>query len=353
MKKAVELHPEVAFMPLFLAEVYNEWKRPAEEETIYRRLISISKERRVLITAHLRLAKLLHQQNRFSEEEFVLWGFQRVYPEWANYELETFYDSLIKAYPNNTDWQYRYADFKYKHGSRFTATKEFEKLLAIDSTQAARAHVHALAGAYYLHEGKKTKMSETDSTWAGDMPKAIAHLRRAAALEPSLPSAKYDLARACTAIFEYDEALAVLRNLLDSNDLGFESRLLLADLEMRSGNTEAAEKLLQRAWDLQPEPVPHLNELSGKLKQLEGKPKEAMDFYLKELAFDDDEIVQNLAYGLARLYAQQNDKNNALKYLEAAVLERLECKHLMRYDPAWDALRSEIKFKELVKKLAD
>ncbi len=346
--RLIELRPEVPYMPFFLADVYRQWQRPKEEERIYRRFIHQSQDQRILTKVHLLLAELLEKQGRFSEQELMLWGFYRIDDRWASYELANFYHNMTSQFPNDPDWKYRYADFNYKCSSHLSGVLAFEQLLKMDTAQAARAYIHALAGAYYLNEGGKTKRSETDTTWRGDLPKAIEHLRKAVALEPAQPSAKYDLARACTTVFEYEEALAVLRSLRDSNDLDLDSRLLLADLEMRSGNTDAAAALLEKAWDMLPKPERGLAALAGKLQQLKGNAEAAIQQYETETKLESHETPANLSYSIARLYAQSGKKADSLKWLKTAFDMGFKSKLVVKYDPALDVLRKDAEFEGLL-----
>ncbi|MCC6722870.1 MAG: tetratricopeptide repeat protein [Saprospiraceae bacterium] len=347
--KLIELRPEVEFMPLFLAEVYHDWQRPHEEEVIYRRFIANSKDTRILTKAHLQLSDLLDLQKRFSDRELVLWNFQKINDDWANYELAAFYSNMVFTNPNNTDWLFRYADFNKKHGASKTGTELYEQLLQKDSLHAASAYIHALLGKYYLEETPKPEFSETRQNWKLEFPKAVQHLKSAIALAPGLPSAHYDLARACTSIFEYDEALSVLRNLRDSNDLNLSSRLLLADLEMREGNTEIASGLLQKAVDMLPATTHELASLQGKLAQLKAAPKTAIENYKTAISLQKND--SNMAYSIARLYANLGNHDEALNWLDTAIANEFDHKLVIKYDPAWEAFRNETKFFELVKRI--
>ncbi len=347
--KLIELRPEVEFMPFFLAAVYHDWQRPIEEEVIYRRFIANSKDTRILTKAHLQLSELLDLQKRFSDRELVLWSFQKINDDWANYELAAFYSNMVYTNPNNTDWLFRYADFNKKHGEGKMSTALYEQLLINDSLHAASAYIHALLGKYYLEETPKPEFSETRQNWKLEFPKAVQHLKSALALAPSLPSAQYDLARACTSIFEYDEALSVLRNLRDSNDLNLSSRLLLADLEMREGNTEIASGLLQKAVDMLPATTHELASLQGNLSQLKAMPKAAIENF--KTAFSIDKEDSNTAYSIARLYANLGSHDEALNWLDTAIANHFGHKLVIKYDPAWEAFRNETKFVEMVKRI--
>lgn len=393
MKRLVELRTEVEYIPFFLADIYHDWLRPLEEEAIYRNFIYRSSDKRILTSAHLRLADLLHGQKRYSEEELNLWEFQELDRDWGNTELAIFYDTVVKAFPQNPDWMYRLADFDYRQSKHKLGIAAFEKLLKLDTAQAARAYIHSLAGDYYLKEGTKTKLAETDTSWAGDLPKAIAHLRQAAQLAPQLPSAKYDLAMAYEKTYEYGDALSVLEALRDSNDLDFNSRLLLVDLYARAGRFGAAKNLLDKALDIQPEAVVGLPGLAGKLAMLQGKTSNAIEFYSQEfdlamlssetstLVYNksenenyilvsndsshvpisgrvkwrsgDDEnydLATSTAYTLARLYALVGKKEECVKWLKIALNRGFDAALVLKYDPALDGLRGDSQFNELLTK---
>ncbi len=355
-KRLIMLRPEVEFMPFFLANVYRDWQRPAEEEAIYQHFITKSNENDILAMSYLSLGKLMHKQARYSEEELLLWEFfDKMDKDQGIYELSMFYYRMTEIYPNDPNWQYRKADFKYHFDKHVNGVYEFQVVLEKDSLFPARPYIHALAGAYYLNEGDKKYLNEADELWAGDLPKAIAHLRQAAALAPSLPSAKYDLARACISLFKYEEAMAVLENLRDSNDLDFDSRLRLADLYASAGRFEEAKALLDKAWGTKPEAVDGLPALAGKLEMLQGNTAKAIDYYRQEFdlakaSADHSEIAISTAYTLARLYALLDKKADSLKWLEEAFGRGFDSKLVVKYDANWDQYRADLDFEALVGK---
>lgn len=380
-KRLIPLRPEVGFLPIYLAEVYSAWERPIEEEAIYKSLIDKGIE---LVKTYDSYSDLLMKQKRYQDLENLLWkGIHSGEVEyWATKNLGVFYNNMVNKFPNNADWLYRMAIFNYHYVSHGYGVDRLLKVLEIDTTFAARPYIHALAGAYYLHEGRGKFFRSNDPDW-GDLPAAIQQLRQAVSLAPTLPSAKYDLSQACVEMFEYEEALAVLQALRDSNDLNFESRLRLADLLLRSGRFSEANKMLQIAWDIQPEAVRGLPVLSGKLLQLQGKHADAIALYRQEyeLAIADNlnsqrsnnqpnkavmgnevieffglrgsdveyyDVATATAYTLARLYAWSNKKAEAMKWLQEALNKGFDSKLVMKYDPAFKDLRADAAFQKMM-----
>ncbi len=373
--RLLPLRPEVEFMPVFLAEVYQVWQRPIEEAQIYRGLIKKTKNSLILEYSFTNLYFLLDRQKRYSEAELLLWEAFYHDDEKVRYlgldYLSSFYSSLAYLFPNDANWMYRMADFSYDHINHKKGVLAFEQVLDRDSNFVARPYIHSTAGAYYLHEGKRKYFRELNTDWAGDLPKALIHLRQAARIAPTLPTAKFDLALTCKELFEYDEALSTLVALQDSNDLNFDSRLLLADLLTRSGRFAEADVLLKKAWDIQPTAVLGLPGLSGRWEALNGDLKKAINYNLQEFDLavayvektkekttnvggrrEGQEVLYDpatsTAYTLARLYAKSGNKKEALNWLKKAFELGFDSELVVKYDPAFNELRTNPTFQEII-----
>jgi|GEM_PF-3153509 len=156
------------------------------------------------------------------------------------------------------------------------------------------------------------------------------------------------LATAYLLLFRYAEALALLESLRDSNDLHTASRLQLADLYMRSGRFNEAKALLDKAWDIHPEPIPGLPELTGKLHQLQGETAKAIDFYEQANGLEREYDDGSLCYTLARMNARMGNKEGTLNWIELAYKNGFRYPRVLKYDPDMDKFRQDADFVEVL-----
>jgi len=350
LKRLIALRQEVALMPVFLGELYKKWGRLESAEQIYRNFLATIQSHDLLLTSYLSLSEICHTQGRFSEQEQLLWDLYDLNSIFGTYELVMFYNDMLEKYPNDAALRYRFADFEYKIIGHRAGIFEFEKLVALDSNAAAIGHVLALIGRYYLKEVSQPYASESLPNWRAGIPKAIQYLELSARKAPTVHAVKYDLAAAYLKIFQYDEAIAVLDSLYKNGGLDFPNRLVFADLQLRSGQFEAAKQLIDKAWDIQPEAVPGLAGLNAKWHLLNGEPDKAMPLYKQELSFAKDREKAYIIYTLARIYAQKGEKSKALELLWQATDNGFDCPLVMKYDPVWAPYMHLMAFVDLYQK---
>jgi eukaryotic-like serine/threonine-protein kinase len=82
---------------------------------------------------------------------------------------------------------------------------------------------------------------------------------------------------------------------------------------------------------------------------LSGRHSEAQKALDGLLGFSKHDLVSN--YSLAGAWAAMGDKNRALDDLEKAFAKRAPFLNFIRSDPEMDALRSEPRFQELVRRM--
>lgn len=352
LKRLSTLRPEVEFMPVFLGEVYKKWGRLEDAERIYRDFLPKSESQQLLISAYQSLAWILGQQERYTEQELLLWDFYKFDKGFGTNELVVFYHNMITKFPNNSDWYYRFADFEYQVICHLSGIIEFKNLYELDSNYSAIGHALALIGRYYLNEAAQPILNESLSDWEKDNPSAIHYLELSVQKAPNIHAVKYDLAAANLKVFRYQKALAVLDSLRKNGGLDFPNRLVLADLLLRSGRFEEAKAHLDKAWDMQPEALHRLPEITGKWHQLHGETENAIGFYEQELPFAEGKAKANLCYTLARLNAQKGKQVAALEWLRQAGVNGFDCPLVMKYDPAMASVKHTIAFVDLYKKIA-
>lgn len=81
-----------------------------------------------------------------------------------------------------------------------------------------------------------------------------------------------------------------------------------------------------------------------------GKREEARSILNEMLNLSSERYVP--AHNIALIYCALGENSKALDYLEKAYLERDARMVFLRVEPQWNNLRSEVRFKELIKKLA-
>lgn len=357
-QRLIELRPEVVFMPFYLAEVYRDWSRPADEEVIYRRFLEDkSSKDSVAIAALERLVPLLDKQGRYGDEEITLWLLYQRDADRALLPLRLFYQKMSSRYPASPDWLFKRAEFEYNFSEteleKIEKVALFEKVIAIDTAFSARAYIHHKAGQFYLSSGLRAAKEESESQWEHDHAQAIRHFEQALERLPGWPEPQYGLAAAYLDLFDYKKALPVLERLYHNRQINFENRLRLADLYTRSGRFAGADTLLQAARLMQPEPVSRLPGLAGKWYLLQGQTAKAIAQFQLETSIDKTKNYKDEHYTLARLFAREGKKKEALQQLRVALGKGFNHKLVLRYDTDWDAMRRDGDFVELVSRMKD
>jgi tetratricopeptide (TPR) repeat protein len=348
-QRLIGLRQEVDFMPFYLAEVYRDWNRPTEEETIYRRFLDDkSSSDSVAIAALERLVSLPDKQGRYGEQEVTLWLLYQRDADRALLPLHLFYLKMTTRYPDSPDWLFKRADFEYNFSHILPEKEEkvamLEKVIAMDTAFSARAHIHHKAGQFYLSSGLSAAKETGEPEWEQYHAKAIRHFEQAIERSPDWPDPQYGLAAAYLDLFDYENALRVLEKLHRSRQINFENRLRLADLYTRSGRFAGADSLLKAATNMQPAPVSGLPGLLGKWYHLQGQPAEAIAQYQLETSLDKTKKYKDEYYTIARLYARMGKKKEALQSLQVAIENGFHHKRVLRYDSDWEGLRGDRDF---------
>ncbi|MBI1227532.1 MAG: tetratricopeptide repeat protein [Bacteroidetes bacterium] len=350
-QRQIELRPDNYANYLQLANVYRDWGRPKEEEAIYREILTKKPDFHGINEVYMSMIALLDKQARYTEEELMLWERYNAGNFKGSGGLEDFYDKMTSLYPNNAEWLYRYANYISNENPTYynnEGIEQYLKVTELDTLFSARAYIFEKAGDYYLKAGKDNNKNESYLGWESDLPLAIKNYRKAISLAPSQPGPKYGLAKACLSIFEYEEALTTLSSLRDSNDLDFDSRLMLADLLIRSGHFAEGQALLDKAADIQPEAIAKLPELNGLAQKLQGNIASAIQFYQQEIALHSMEDNSDRYYILAELFASQGKKTEALEWLKTAFENGFYAELVVKYDPLLNKLRGNMDFEDLL-----
>ncbi len=355
-QRLIKLRPEVDFMFLFLANVYKDWNRFDREEELYKTYLkSFEGKDELGLQVMERYITLLDKTGRYGEEEMMLWRLYHKVNSRAENRLRNLYSRMTEMYPNDANWLFKQADFKFNHAhsdqEQQFAIELFEKVITLDSAHSSRAYIHNKAGYFYLYLGlkePKEMQEEPSSNWEHYQNLAIAHFKQAVERTPDHPAPHYGLASAYIDLFDYENALPVLESLHRQNNLNFDNRLKLADLLTRSGQFGKADSLLQKAHYMQPEPVPGLAETQGKWHLLQNQPDRAIEQYLLEKSLDKADKNNGLSYTLARLHARLGHSEEALLWLDMALKSGFKYGRVIRYDSDWDQVREREDFEALL-----
>lgn len=170
----------------------------------------------------------------------------------------------------------------------------------------------------------------------GNYEKAISIFKRVLELQPSLHSARRDLAMAFVETGDVDHALNHLIEVLRLDPQDTWSWVVLANLYIREkSDPETGEKFLRRALDIKPDDAWALNSLAA-VRHQQGRTDEAVALFEKAIAANPE--FPNPYYGEAAAFASAHQTDKAV-----AILSRLFPRAKMqdaRSQPVFDQARS-------------
>jgi tetratricopeptide (TPR) repeat protein len=149
--------------------------------------------------------------------------------------------------------------------------------------------------------------------WAREYDRAIEHYQKALDLDPSLTIMRLFMAEAYEQMGRFQEALAECKQ-VSLTDKSPTTMAELARAYAMFGRRDEAQKIL------------------GELKEVS-----------RQRYFP--------SYAVATIYTGLGDKERALEWLEKAYEERCGWMAFLRVDPALDSLRSEGRFKDLLRRV--
>jgi tetratricopeptide (TPR) repeat protein len=129
--------------------------------------------------------------------------------------------------------------------------------------------------------------------------------RKAVALDPKSHSARLSLAIVLFSQLKYGEALDIDRSLLAEDPNDSEANLLAGEILVQQNLYAEAEPYLSKCRSLQPEFVPRLHALLGRVYAATDRIPAAISEYKEGLSSDEDGSIH---YQLARLYQKSGDK---------------------------------------------
>ena len=222
------------------------------------------------------------------------------------------------AYHFDYDWQ--------------TAERLFKRALELDSKSFIAHHWHG----EFLNLTGKTK-------------EGIAEIETALSLNPLSQAAYGDLAFGYYLARNYEKAIFYMNKSLEMERNSAITRYNLSEFnEMQGKNDEAAAEWL-KAMALEEDDAQDINSLETAYKSKDFCRFSLAKAVWLERATTPDSYI--LATDIAKSYIGAGDNEKALTRLETAYEERSPDLIFIGHSPAYDRLRNELRFREIVKKM--
>jgi TolB-like protein/DNA-binding winged helix-turn-helix (wHTH) protein/Flp pilus assembly protein TadD len=146
----------------------------------------------------------------------------------------------------------------------------------------------------------------------------------------------------------YDLAIEQSRNTVDLDPNFAAAHLILGESYMRRGKHKEALDELQKATTLSGDSPLYMAQVGVSLA-VAGEKKEALRVIRELQDISGKRYVS--PYGIAQIYAALNDKEQTYKWLETAYDDRAVWMSYLAVDPAFDSIRSEEHFRDLLRRV--
>jgi tetratricopeptide (TPR) repeat protein len=180
------------------------------------------------------------------------------------------------------------------------------------------------------------------------MDESLVEMTRARSLDPLSVSMNFSLGWRLYLARQYDQAIVQLLDTIEMDPTYLLSYIMLGQCYEQERRYPEAIAQLQKAAALSPDSPPVLAAL-GHAYALSGKRADAVKL-LNELKRESGARYVS-PYYLALLYAGLDDHEQSLASLQRAYDDRSNNMLFLRVLPQFDALRSEPKFKELLRQI--
>jgi len=180
----------------------------------------------------------------------------------------------------------------------------------------------------------------------GQLNRALTEMKLAEQLDPLSAPASWDVGRVLFYSGRLAEARAQARKALELDDRFAHAYMLLAQISEREGNTTDALSLMEKGMSLAGR-TPLFVSMWGYVNARAGKTQEALASI--------EELKRRPSYTLplflARVNAGLGRSDEAINWLEQAYTDRSESIVWLKVDPSLESLRSEPRFRELVRRV--
>jgi TolB-like protein/Flp pilus assembly protein TadD len=182
----------------------------------------------------------------------------------------------------------------------------------------------------------------------GRMDEAIAAMKRAIEVNPLEPLLTSDLAWQCWSAGRYQEAMDATQQALELNPDWHQGLCWLGHLYTEKGMFKEAIAAHQKLGAVNP----RWRWALVRTYALAGRKDEARKMLAEFLAGEPKPTGAKMdGFLLPEVYAALGDKDEAFRWLEAAVNERNSFIPWMRHNPAYAPLRSDLRFEELARRM--
>jgi tetratricopeptide (TPR) repeat protein len=187
----------------------------------------------------------------------------------------------------------------------------------------------------------------------GRFEAAVREAKEAARLDPLSPAATSMLGTALRAAGRPDEAMVMFRRAIEldpSHGISYQS---LGSTLQNSGKPDEALAVLLKGEEIAGRSQVSLDELRTvyRAKGIREFSRRLAKERLAEL-LERVRTRRNSPKALALAYAEAGDKQHALDWLEEAYRQRCPTLAWLKVDPRWDALRSEPRFQDVLRRMA-
>lgn len=180
---------------------------------------------------------------------------------------------------------------------------------------------------------------------SGRFDEAFAELKIALEIDPNSLAYQRDRGRFHYFARRYDEAIAQLERVLEIDEnFNTAFHMLILAYEMKGDYDGAFKWIIKEQKQINPESV----EIFQKAYQT-GGGKEVRRKLLESLKLDEQ--TANNYYRIAREHALLNEKEQAFEYLNKALENRQSGLIMLKVEPAFDSLRDDPRFNELVRRV--
>ena len=368
---------------LLLAQLYEQWEHYDEAETYYRGYQQTNLEN---LQACLNLVKLYERTGAFNEAENILKAFYEKNNK-GLYELLEFYERMVKLFPENGEWFLKAGLLQYALAQNGPENYRND-VKAIDpfsgKIEYASEHLYETifpnlplpriipystkipvftrqpilkpftSGIYYLKNALATLPFEEKQfadinvkignlySWQGLPDSAALFFEAALELNPADAGIRNKLTVTYAKDYRFADALEQLDSLSNRNQLSFEKQLMLARFKLQDGDIDEAGKLIGQADLINPGFSFELTLLKAKLATKSNNIPEAIANYKMLLEINGRGSIQ--LYNIARLYAVDDNKKEALSWLQLALNAGFNYKYVLQYDPAFGAFKKDTRW---------
>jgi serine/threonine-protein kinase len=232
-------------------------------------------------------------------------------------------ESIAEAHASLAFVDYRY-DWKWQESE-----EQFKQAIKLNPNYAT---AHQWYSAFLAASGRHNE--------------AVAEIRRARELEPFSLTIYSDLVRHLYYARRYDEAAQECAKLIEMDQAFARGHVELGQILIQKGMLEEAIKEFHKALDLSVNNIGALTGL-GHAQAVSGKKSEATKVLEQLNVLSKKQYVS--PYHSAVIYAGLGEKQRAIEWLEKSRDERFNWIPFIQVDPVFDPIRSEPKFREIVK----